>query len=684
MTLYANRRTARTLFALFFCVNYQLKNAPRNRINLQQDTKRSILISSHSFQFTNNLQHGNRNKLHSAIIGKNAIGEYLMSFNIGENVGPYRIIEQLGQGGMATVYKAYHASLDRYVALKVLHPAFHQDQTFTTRFQREARVVARLEHPNIVPIYDYAEHEARPFLVMKYIEGDTLKARLNQGPLTSKEIEEVVNSVGSALAYAHKQGILHRDIKPSNVMIAKDGTMYLADFGLARIAEAGESTMSSDSIMGTPQYISPEQAMGKKDLDAGTDVYSFGVMLYEMVVGQVPFSADTPFSIIHDHIYTPLPLPTKVNPNVPEPVQRVLLKALAKDRMDRYSSTEELMTAFKQAWTEAGVPMQGTAIIMRSTSLKDKKGLNNNEDITPVTKAVVAENPAKKNRSPWMWVSIGMVVLFCLAIAFLAIRRNRAAPPAVAPTAPAILVPAATLAPTTQALPATPPLLPKPGGPDPNGKPPVPAIQNASPEITAAMDLVEKNPNDPGAHLELSIALMDAKEIRPAMDELAQATNLAGTNNKDYFLKAADKFAGHELWVPAASMYLRLIPLYRKDMPKDVEDKLHEAVYKSTEQKDMPLFVVFERVENASVPLGHVARGRYALFQGDVEEAKAQLAKAEKEKPIIHEVYLLKAEIEMKLGNQEEAKKTLSGISSDPKAPEWIRFMAENYHKTIQ
>jgi len=234
-----------------------------------------------------------------------------MSFNIGENVGAYRIIEQLGQGGMATVYKAYHAALDRYVALKVLHPAFHQDQTFTMRFQREARVVARLEHPNIVPVYDYSEHEARPYLVMKYIEGDTLKARLQKGPLTSVEIEQVINSVGSALAYAHRQGILHRDIKPSNVMIANDGTMYLADFGLARIAEAGESTMSSDSIMGTPQYISPEQAMGKKDLDAGTDIYSFGVMLYEMVVGQVPFSADTPFSIIRDHIYTPLPLPIK-------------------------------------------------------------------------------------------------------------------------------------------------------------------------------------------------------------------------------------------------------------------------------------------------------------------------------------------------------------------------------------
>ncbi len=265
-----------------------------------------------------------------------------MSFNVGENVGPYRIIEQLGQGGMATVYKAYHAALDRYVAIKALHPAFGEDQSFLSRFQREARLVAKLEHPNIVPVYDYAEHEGRPYLVMKFIEGDTLKARLTEGPLTSSEIEKIVETVGSALAYAHKQGILHRDIKPSNVLVANDGQLYLADFGLARIAQSGESTLSSDMIMGTPQYISPEQAVGKRDLDEGTDIYSFGVMMYEMVVGQVPFNADTPFSIIHDHIYSPLPLPRLVNPKVPESVERVLLKALAKERADRYPDIDSV------------------------------------------------------------------------------------------------------------------------------------------------------------------------------------------------------------------------------------------------------------------------------------------------------------------------------------------------------
>jgi len=591
-----------------------------------------------------------------------------MSFNIGENVGPYRIIEQLGQGGMATVFKAYHASLDRYVTLKVLHPAFREDQTFTSRFQREARVVARLEHPNIVPIYDYSEYESRPFLVMKYIEGDTLKARLNQGPLTSEEIEQVVNSVGSALAYAHKQGILHRDVKPSNVMIAKDGTMYLADFGLARIADAGESTMSSDSIMGTPQYISPEQAMGVKDLDAGTDIYSFGVMLYEMVVGQVPFSADTPFSIIHDHIYTPLPLPTKVNPKVPEPVQRVLLKALAKNRLDRYTSTEELMTAFKQAWTEAGVPMEGTAIVMRSTSLKDKTDSKN--ESAPADRPTSVEKNRTTQRSPWMWVGIGVVILLCFVVVVFAVRKNRAA----IPPSPTV---AATLIPVTQVLPS----IPQPIEPSGNSTP----VQNTSPELTMAMELVAKNPKDPDAHLTLALALLDAKEIRLAQDELAQAANLAGPNNKDFFLKAAEKFKVRGAWVPSAGMYLRLAQTYRKDnMPKEILNDFHEAVYKAAEQKDMPLFISFERIENADLPLSYIARARHALFYGSPEDAKIQLANAEKEKPDMYEAALLKAEIEIKTGNQAEAKNILLSLSSDPKAPEWIRFMAENYLKTIQ
>jgi serine/threonine protein kinase len=338
-----------------------------------------------------------------------------MPFAIGDSIGPYKITEQLGQGGMATVYKAYHASLDRFVAIKVLHPNLNQDDTFTARFKREARLIARLDHPNIVQVHDFAEQDHYPYLVMKFIEGQTLKDRLRRGPLTSQEIRDVLESVGSALEYAHQQGILHRDVKPSNVLIASDGRPYLADFGLARITEDGESTLSSDSIVGTPQYISPEQALGKKELDEGTDIYSFGVMLYEMVVGKVPFDADTPFSVIFDHIYTPLPLPRTVNPAVPPGVERVLLKALAKERANRYTTVSDLVAAFESAWDEAGVPMQGTAIMLRGETGKFSSGGTLRE--TGSSRGARKALPSRGNRPFWWLAGGGVLLLACCVVA---------------------------------------------------------------------------------------------------------------------------------------------------------------------------------------------------------------------------------------------------------------------------
>ena len=193
------------------------------------------------------------------------------------------------------------------VAIKALHPAFNQDPSFAARFQREARVVAKLEHPNIVPIHDFAEHDGRPYLVMKCIEGDTLKARLDQGPLSSEEISKIVNAVSSALAYAHHQGILHRDIKPSNVLLANDGQIYLADFGLARIAGSGEATLTSDVIIGTPQYISPEQAMGEREITAWSLATSALISLCAPLRGSHhPCTTSTPTAIATPNI-TPLP-----------------------------------------------------------------------------------------------------------------------------------------------------------------------------------------------------------------------------------------------------------------------------------------------------------------------------------------------------------------------------------------
>ena len=270
-----------------------------------------------------------------------------MPFVIGENIGPYRLVEQLGQGGMATVFKAYHPELDRYVAIKALHPAFAEDDTFLARFQREARVVAKLEHPNIVPIYDYSQYENRPYLVMKYIEGETLKARISNGIIPMEESLRIIETIGSALQYAHEKNVLHRDIKPSNVLISKDNQVYLTDFGLARMAQSSDKTLTTDMMIGTPQYISPEQALAKQDLDTRTDIYSLGVVIYELLVGKVPFTADTPFAIVHDHIYTPLPLPRTINPGLSESTERVLLKALAKDKEDRYSNVSSMIEALK-------------------------------------------------------------------------------------------------------------------------------------------------------------------------------------------------------------------------------------------------------------------------------------------------------------------------------------------------
>jgi serine/threonine protein kinase len=272
-----------------------------------------------------------------------------VSFTIGEKVGTYQILEELGRGGMATVYKAYHASLDRHVAIKVMDAAMSNEHDFIERFRREARVIARLDNPHIVPVYDFDEHKGQPYLVLKFIDGNTLGQRLKLAPLSKTEILDIVTAVGSGLQYAHKQGILHRDIKPSNVLIARNGTSYLTDFGLAKMVE-NSSSLTGDTIVGTPHYISPEQALSTEKLDERTDIYSFGVMIYEMVTGRVPFDADTAFSIIEDHIYTPPPRPTSIKPDLPIAVEDIILKALSKKSSDRYGTVSDLVNAFGQAW----------------------------------------------------------------------------------------------------------------------------------------------------------------------------------------------------------------------------------------------------------------------------------------------------------------------------------------------
>ncbi len=581
-----------------------------------------------------------------------------MPFAVGENVGAYRILEQLGQGGMATVYKAYHAALDRYVALKVLHPAFHEDQTFTARFQREARVVAKLEHPSIVPIYDYAEHEGRPYLVMKFIQGETLKSRLARGSLSADEINRVVDAVGSALAYAHAQGILHRDIKPSNVLIAADGQMYLADFGLARIAQAGESTLSSDSIMGTPQYISPEQARGDKNLDAGTDIYSFGVMLYEMVVGQVPFSADTPFSIIHDHIYSPLPLPRAINPKVPEGVERVLLKALAKDRKDRYADIASMVNAFKEAWIQAGVPMQGSFLTLPKPPREPEK----RPDIPPplVEKTVkMEEKKQKKKPSPWLYVAGGVVVAFCCLFVFLAARNNSAKP--ALPPSPLPMSVAPSRQPTPQQV-------------SPSPLPDLPI------EVLEAQRRVTENPGDPFAKLDLALAYWKVDMPRKAYEALNEAVGQVEPDDAGFFIEAGKRFAVNEAWIAAAGMYTRAVRVFMaqgKPIPEEVFINFHEAVYKASLKPEIETYLPFAEIALADQPMALVAQARNAYYNGRLEDGRIFLKQVQRLKPGLMEAALLEAEFAITENRFEEARLILTSLTSNLSAPEWIRRMAE-------
>ena len=271
------------------------------------------------------------------------------SMQSGQLIGQYQIVEPLGQGAMAAVYKAYHPRLNRYVAIKMIHKAHLGEHSSISRFEREAQIVAALEHPNIVPVYDSAEHNGQPYLVMKLIEGCTLKELLRGGALELGDIMRLLPPLAGALDYAHAQGVLHRDIKPSNIILDLRETPYLTDFGLARLVASGESTMSKDMLLGTPNYISPEQAKGDQELDKRTDLYSFGCVLYELLVGKVPFTSGTPMSVLHDHIYRPLPPPSAVNPQIPPPVEAVLLRALAKDPDDRYQSATDIVAALRQA-----------------------------------------------------------------------------------------------------------------------------------------------------------------------------------------------------------------------------------------------------------------------------------------------------------------------------------------------
>jgi hypothetical protein len=269
----------------------------------------------------------------------------------GKQLGQYRIVAPLGEGGMAAVYKAYQPAMDRYVALKILPRHFASDPEFVGRFEQEAKVIASLQHVHILPVHDFGTQDGYTYIVMPFVETGTLASLLVGDPLPLKQIRKILSQVGDALAYAHARGLVHRDVKPTNILIDEIGNCLLTDFGIAKIVEKTTKFTQTGAILGTPAYMSPEQIKGEK-LDGRSDIYSLGIILYEMATGRPPFKAETPPAIFVKHLHDPLPPPRSLNPSLPEAVERLILKALAKDAEGRFADAGEFVRAVREAIPE--------------------------------------------------------------------------------------------------------------------------------------------------------------------------------------------------------------------------------------------------------------------------------------------------------------------------------------------
>jgi serine/threonine-protein kinase len=430
---------------------------------------------------------------------------------IGRDVGHCRIQRKLGQGGMGAVYLAHHTGLNKSVAIKVLPPGSAGNPDFIARFLREARLAARLEHPNVVQVFDVGEEGGLYYISMQYVEGRSLEAILKERKKFSvPEAVAIAKRVAVALAAAHKMGIVHRDIKPANILLSKDGVIKVADFGLAKDKESNASISETGQIVGTPYYMSPEQAQGET-LDARSDLYSLGATLYHMVTGQRAFEGHTPLSIVIKHVsQEPVP-PREVDPSIPENVCAVIARLMKKRPAERYASAEEL--------------------IRDLDALKQPAGSGVRTEVRPPPR-----------RAAMVALPLAAILVVGIVIGIVLGRGDPATPAAVHAPAPP--------APAPKAAPAAPkPPAPKPPEPPPE-PPPAPKPPDPAPEPP-------RPPADPRAGILARIK--DLQERRQTEELMARVENfLHAAKKKD--LKAVrgylDRFAFGELSDAAAGELL--------------------------------------------------------------------------------------------------------------------------------
>ncbi len=324
-----------------------------------------------------------------------------------DKIGRYEIKAELGRGGMATVYRGYDPRFEREVAIKFLPPELiHSDPQFRVRFEREAKIIAQLEHPSIVPVYDVGEENGQPYFVMRYMGGGSLSERIKAGVFSVEDAVKILEQIAPGMDEAHSKGIVHRDLKPGNILFTNKNVALISDFGIAKFTQGEAGNMTGSAIIGTPAYMAPEQAGGEA-VDGRADIYALGVILYEMVTGKQPYKADTPLAVAIKHMTEPVPRILQANPNLPVWMEKVISTAMAKSPDDRFSTAVEMVETIKAFLRGESLP----------ATLKAEKPT---QKISPFNKTVV-EKPVvektfvakKKNRSP-IFVAVGLFVLAVL------------------------------------------------------------------------------------------------------------------------------------------------------------------------------------------------------------------------------------------------------------------------------
>jgi serine/threonine-protein kinase len=335
-----------------------------------------------------------------------------------QSIGRYEIRAEIGRGGMATVYRAYDPRFERDVAIKVLPRQLLHEPTFRARFEREAKIIAALEHTGIVPVHDFGEEDDQPYLVMRLMLGGSLAERIAQGPLPLAEAARILGQIASAIDYAHEKGIIHRDLKPGNILFDHQDVPHVSDFGIAKLTAASALT-SSHTIIGTPAYMSPEQGRGEKDIDGRSDIYALGAILFEMLSGRQPYEADTPTGQIIKHITDPIPNLLAIRPDLPSDCQAIIERVMAKERDWRYASVADFASALADiaanAASAGGSQAASAARKISSGSLPAKSPK------VPVS-ATLQAGPMPPPARPFPWLIAGVAaVILCVMVGIAAL-----------------------------------------------------------------------------------------------------------------------------------------------------------------------------------------------------------------------------------------------------------------------